>query len=66
MDKQTVQEAINTLLNNIHKEEKTYSEALTRDEILATRKAIRIKIRELNQELIELYKSLEELEKDSL
>ena len=63
MDKQMVQVAIHTLLDSIQKEQNTYKEALTKDEILEVRRSIRLRIKELNNKLIELYKALEDLEK---
>ncbi|MEJ0101608.1 MAG: hypothetical protein WDO19_03170 [Bacteroidota bacterium] len=61
-----VQEAINTLLSTLHKEQETYIQALTEDEVFEIRKVIRTRIRELNQRLVALYKALEDLERDSL
>ncbi|MCW3119519.1 MAG: hypothetical protein JWM28_3601 [Chitinophagaceae bacterium] len=63
MDKNTVRLQIDTLLNSIQKEQETYAESLTRDEILEVRKSIRLRIKELNQKLAQLYKALEDLER---
>ena len=64
MDKELVRGTINTLLNTIHNEQQAYNEALSKDEIFEIRKKIRVRIDELNQQLVRLYKSLEDLEKE--
>ena len=62
MEKQVVKETVSTLLNELSREQKIYSEASTKDEILEVRKAIRIRIKKLNKQLAHLYQKLEELE----
>ena len=62
MEKQLVKETINTLLNELSRKQKIYSEAATNDEILEVRKAIRVRIKELNEQLASLYQQLENLE----